>query len=324
MAVGKLPDFISCLRFMMAAKKHLMYFYSVKEPDSPTSEQLEIERQAALLRNIVERLYLSEGVSCYVLKNIPQEELPTSSDQTHTGVEVIIIPQVHKLSKDEQNVLVRMMRSSQVSRPVRLFVGMISWNTTKESAMSGNIELALSSRITSEDWLKHKFWFASYEPNENELFSPLTETTSESIGGEIQYTDVHVNRSIHRYILDIMIHLRMHKLVDTTKGGGIHTSALKDVLILSQLIALCRFKKRFVTPEHVKLACIWYFPLHIEILKGSTMDASVLYGSRPELVEGMLKCIADVKLSKTVETENPLFLETVVVQDVLNRVVPPV
>lgn len=307
----------------MAARKHLVYFYSMKESESPTSGQLDIERQATLLKNIVERLYLNEGVNCYVLKNIPQEGLPTYNDQTYTGVEIVIIPQVHTLSKDEQNVLVRMMMASQVLRPARLFIGMISWDTTKESEMSGDIELALSSRITSEDWLKHKFWFACCEPNENELFSPLMEATPES-PAELQYTDVHVNRSIHRYILDVMIHLRMHKLVDTTKGGGVHTSALRDVLALSQLIALYRFKKRFVTPEHVKLACTWYFPLHIEILKASTMDASVLYGSRPELVEGMLKCIADVKLSKTVETENPLFLETVVVQDVLNKVVPPV
>ncbi|CAR29904.1 hypothetical protein ZYGR_0AD05940 [Zygosaccharomyces rouxii] len=323
MAVDKLPDFISGLRFMVAAKKHLVYFYSMKESGSPTSEQIEIERQTSLLKNIVERSYLQERVSCYVLKNIPQEGLPTYNDQTHTGIEIIIIPQVHTLTKGDQNVLVRMMMASQVSRPVRLFIGMIPWDTTKESAMSGDIELALSSRITSEDWLKHKFWFACYEPDENEVFSPLIGALPESLE-KAQYTDVHANRSIHRYILDVMIHLRMHKLLDTTKGGGIHTSALRDVLALSQLLALYRFNKAFVTPEHVKLACIWYFPLHVEFLKGSAMDTSVLYGSRPELVDGLLKCIADVKLSNTVETENPLFLETIVVQDVLNKVVPPV
>lgn len=324
MAVDKLPDFLSCIRFAMAAKKHLVYFYNIKESENPIEEQLDIERQTTLLKNIVERLYAKEGFHCYVLKHIPEEGLPAHNDQMDTGVEVIIIPQVHTLSKEEQNVLVRMMVSSQSSKPARIFIGMIPWDMAKESTMSNNIELALSSRINLEDWLKHKFWFACCEPDENELFSPLLDASLPEPLGEIRYTDVHCNMSLHRYILDIMVHLRMHKLVDTTKGGGVHTAALNDVMVLSRLIALYNFKKRFVTPDHVKLACVWYFPLHLEILKGSEMDTSVLYGSRPELVDGMLKCIADVKLSKTVETENPLFLETIVVQDVLNKVVPPV
>lgn len=323
MAIGKLPDFVLCLKFMMAAKKHLIYFYSMQESENPASKQMEIEHQENILKNTVKKLYLHEGVTCYVLNKIPHEGLPTYNDQTYMGLEIIIIPQVDMLTKDEQNVLVRMMAASQVTRPVRLFIGMISWDMTKEGSMSDNVEVALSSRITLEDWLKHKFWLACYGPFEDASMPPLTATPSKS-QREVQYSDVNANRSIHRYILDVMIHLRMHKFVDTTKGGGIHTGSLGDVLKLSQLIALYRFNKKFVTPEHVKMACIWYFPLHLEILKSSPIDPSVLYGSRPELVDGLLKCIADVKLSQSIESENPLFLETLVVQDVLKKVVPPV
>ncbi|AQZ16224.1 MTC2 (YKL098W) [Zygosaccharomyces parabailii] len=323
MTGNKLPDFSSCLKFMIAARKHLLYFYRKQGSDDAANADIDVERQANILKSLVERSYMHEGVSCYVLKSIPQEGLPTYADQTYMALEIVIVPQVHTLSREEQNTLVRMMVASQQSRPTRLFIGMISWDVDRERKMNGDVEAALSSRITLEDWLKHKFWLACYEPFENELVSPMRESTPEPLKN-IRYTEVHANRSIHRYILDVMIHLRMHRLVDTTKGGGVHTGSSADVLELSQMIAIYKYKRQFVTPDHVKQACIWYFPMHLELLTSSLMDTSVMYGSKPELVDGLLSRIAEVKLKESVELENPLFLETLVVRDVLKKVVPPV
>lgn len=319
----KLPDFSSCLRFMISARKHLVYFYRKQGSDDAANADIDVERQANILKSLVERSYLHEGVSCYLLKRIPEEGLPTYTDQTYMSLEIVIVPQVDTLSKEEQNTLVRMMVASKQSRPVRLFIGMICWDVEHEQDMNGDAEAAMCSRITLEDWLKHKFWLACYEPYESELVSPLREDTPDPLK-HVQYTDIHANRSIHRYILDVMIHLRMHRLVDTTKGGGIHTRSSADVLELSQLIALHKYKRKFVTPDHVKLACLWYFPMHLELLTSSLMDTSVLYGSRPELVDGLLQRISELKLRQSVELENPLFLERLVVLDVLKKVVPPV
>ena len=54
------------------------------------------------------------------------------------------------------------------------------------------------------------------------------------------------------------------------------------------------------------------------------MDSSLLYGSDPNLVDEMLEKLAKIKHEEVDEFKNPLFLESLVVKNVLSKVVPPV
>ena len=64
--------------------------------------------------------------------------------------------------------------------------------------------------------------------------------------------------------------------------------------------------------------------MHLELVQRSSMDSSLLYGSDPNLVDEMLEKLAKIKCEEVNEFENPLFLESLVVKNVLSKVVPPV
>lgn len=327
MSVEKLPDLSSCLKYCITAKKNLIYFYKKQENDVNGNANIDTERQANIIKNTIERGYMDDGIKCSVVKKIPEEELESSTDKGPPNIEILIIPNIDSLDDDAQIRLVQMMTQGH-----RLFIGMISWegeqgtqnkdDDHKTTPRDIDINKVLASHITLRDWLKHRFWIACFEPNQNEVVATKTNNTGDALN--ITYMDVNVHPSVRRYILDIMVHLRMHRLVDITKGGGVHTGSLKDVITLSKLISMDKFKKSFVTPEHVKMACTWYFPMHLELVRSSSMDVTVLYGSKPNLVDGILEKIAHLKLIKSNDLQNPLFLETLAVKDVIKKVVPPV
>lgn len=329
MSVEKLPDLSSCLKYCIIAKKNLIYFYKKQENNDSGNANIDIERQANIIKNTIERGYMDDGIKCSVMKKIPEEEeLESFTDKGAHNIEILIIPNVESLDDQAQIRLVQMMTQGH-----RLFIGMISWEDEQpgnESKGKDNkipprdmeVNKVLTSHITVRDWLKHRFWIACFEPDQNEVVTIKPNNTGDALN--ITYMDVNVHPSVRRYILDIMIHLRMHRLVDITKGGGVHTGSLKDVIILSKLISMDKFKKSFVTPEHVKMACTWYFPMHLELVRSSAMDVTVLYGSKPNLVDGILEKIAHLKLTESNHLQNPLFLETLVVKDVIKKVVPPV
>lgn len=120
-----------------------------------------------------------------------------------------------------------------------------------------------------------------------------------------------------------MVHIRTHRLAFNARGGGVHKNSYSDTILLSKFIAI-RDNKKFVTPQHVRLAAMWYFPSQLSIIDDSMKDNSILYGSKPELVRELMKRVVYVRNKKLVEMDNPLFMEALIVRNAIKKIVPPV
>ncbi|QLG72636.1 hypothetical protein HG535_0D03440 [Zygotorulaspora mrakii] len=309
MLVKALPDFGTCLSYSISARRNLVYIYKKQ-----SGNNIDTERHSEIVKNTIDRSYEGRGIVSRIMEKYPSEEdqdLLSPAGNSVSKLEIVIIPNICQYNKEEQVKLVKMIKNcnSGGSRSSRIFIGMVPW------AMADHERHIISMR----DWLKHRFWIACLEPNETDSVNLRTEPSY-----DIPYTEVHCSPAVRRYVLDVMVHLRMHRFVDITKGGGIQTMALNDVIVLSQLISKTTFKKNFITPEHVKIACIWYFPLHIDMLKDASIDTTVQYGSRPDMIDDFLDKLYKLNDEEAKKIENPLFLETLVVHDVLNKIVPPV
>ncbi|AMD18872.1 HBL030Wp [Eremothecium sinecaudum] len=164
-------------------------------------------------------------------------------------------------------------------------------------------------------FLKSCFWFATQGPQGDIVGNKITGKSPNNVS-------VHV--ALKRYILDIIIHIRMHRLVVTAKGGGAGMNSLQDIIDLSQWMVAknASSRKQFVTPDVIQQASVWYFPLHMELLKEPFHDSSVLYASDVKLVEELINQLK--KLALRVGRDNPLMLEIIVVKDVLSKVVPAI
>lgn len=222
----------------------------------------------------------------------------------------------------------------------------------------------LKPSILVMDWLKHKFWIAGSMPDEiltsddnncnsdsngNNLHIPkgnidqkidlehieeikhddirsdtndISETV-ESIRIKNDFSEVHIEPSVRRYILDIMVHLRMHRLSYHSKGGGIIKDALDSMILLCKL---CSYDqgKMFVTPNIVKEMSFIYFPMHLVLINSARRDTSRLYGSNYKLIQEFLNNVSKVKMHMSNKLDNPLFLEYLVVQNVLSKIVPAI
>lgn len=309
MAVGRLPDLSTSLEFCLSAKKNLLFFYK-KGPNEDA--ELDVERQANAVKSLVEHKFSKDSIVCRVAKRTFEP-----GDDHSANTEICILTGIETLDQHQQARLVE-----EMTRCKNLVViAMIPWEThSQDSARDLDVDQALKSAVSLRDWLRHRFWLACYDVHTGHSIPRPTEVEPfTSIDSQVSCKD-----SIRRYILDILIHLRMHRMLDITKGGGAHTGSLHDIVALAKLLSYYKFAKRFVTPEHVKTACVWYFPLHLELVRNSSMDISILYGSKPGMVDGFLQKIAQLKAAQSDMAHNPLFLETLIVKDVLRKVVPPV
>ncbi|KAG0665796.1 Mtc2p [Maudiozyma exigua] len=221
----------------------------------------------------------------------------------------------------------------------------------------------LKPSILVMDWLKHKFWIAGSMPDETitsthnngnrnssdthlkvsienidheldvedveeDKDDDISDTndipeTVESIRIKNDFSEVYIEPSVRRYILDIMIHLRMHRLSYHSKGGGIIKDALDSMILLCKI---CSYDqgKMFVTPNIVKEMSFIYFPMHLVLINSARRDTSRLYGSSYKLIQEFLDNVSKVKLHMSDKLDNPLFLEYLVVQNVLNKIVPAI
>lgn len=182
---------------------------------------------------------------------------------------------------------------------------------------------SMAARHGIIDWLLHKFWICcsgvipgtappNLVPSLESEETPTPTPTPTNI-------ETHINHNIIQYIKDIMVHLRIHRLVVQGKGGGIHTNTLTDLILLSQCIAQDISQRNFVVPEDIKLACKWYLPWHLQVRDLTSLgDASLLYGSRPQFVEQYQAAIVATTAA------NNSSVEQLIVRDVLKRIVPPV
>lgn len=310
MSDGRLPDLSTCLGFCLSARKNLLYFYRKSPADDG---EIDVERQANAVKSLVEHKFSLNKIVCRVCSRILEPRDNTEEDCT----EICILTGIETLDRHEQ---ARLVRTTAHNRNLVL-IAMIPWESRMESsARDLDVDETLRSNVNLRDWLKHRFWLACYDLHQGlTIPSPLEVEDFKTIDPQVS-----CKHSIRRYILDIVVHLRMHRLLDTTKGGGAHTGSLNDVVALAKLLSYHKFNKRFVTPDHVKMACVWYFPLHLELIRNASMDISVLYGSKPDMVDGFLEKISQLKVAQSNMAQNPLFLETLIVKDVLKRVVPPV
>ncbi|CCF57971.1 hypothetical protein KAFR_0D03230 [Kazachstania africana CBS 2517] len=334
-ASNALMDFETCLRYSVETKKSFICLVR-------RVRDLNEEGLVQGIQKSIERLYKNDFVACSVLKDIVTSK-PIFGDQEIT---FNIIPNLNLLSNEEQLDLTRRMRRNEMpfekQLKFQLYMGIVFWDHTsaEDSDIQSNIENDLVRSIFQvENTLRQKFWLCcSLSQFTNEGYSDgssgyaseweslydepvISEKTQEKSSAKLE--DVYVQSSIRRYILDIMVHIRMHRLAYNAKGGGAHTRSLADVLLLSKLISRdC--KRAFVTPKEVKAAAVWYFPMHICLISRASMDTSILYGSRKELVQQFLEKIVQVKNIKQRELNNPLFLEYLVVKDVLTKIVPPI
>lgn len=172
--------------------------------------------------------------------------------------------------------------------------------------------------ITS--YLKRQFWFACAGPCTDDLLDLHLESLPPLRAALGQ---VHVQHSIRRYVLDIIIHLRVHRFSNQSSGGGCSTHALRDMLELCQTLALDN-KRTFVIPDVVKTASQWYFPFHLELVQDPSHEISLQFGSNPDLVAQLIGKLQNFSLHRSEKTQYPLYFQYMVVRDVLNLVVPAI
>lgn len=162
-------------------------------------------------------------------------------------------------------------------------------------------------------YLRHQFWYACGES--------IGESEPMALDSTALLNNVHVHHTIKRYILDLIVHLRMHRLSRPSQGGGAHSRSLADMMLLCKWIAL-QSKCSFVTPDMVQIACQRYFPWHLQLIESSRENPSVMYGSREDLVDELISKFDTFGLKMQKEYNNPLFKQLCVVQSVMKNVIP--
>lgn len=285
------------------------------------------------------------------------KDIPNSSTGIHNNeskvtknikpFEIFIIPNINDLDNSEQRALAKCMRNFNLTNVRRIFIGILQWeaykpeNTNDEMKARLAYQEILESPIKISDWLRNKFWMACHSPtvdlSESSLssgyYSENESTPDESISDDTMRSEylsnwltlpqIHMESSLQRYLLDILVHLRLHRITYHAKGAGAHSNSVKDVIILSKIISLDS-NKMFVTPRELKQAINWYYPMHVIVINHVSMDTSILYGSKVDLIEEFLNKVGKIKEIKSEEFENPFFIETLVIKDVISKVVPPV
>lgn len=181
----------------------------------------------------------------------------------------------------------------------------------------GNLVMISDGSCDIIPYLRHQFWFAC-GMNSGEALS-LDLSLLPSIPDLVD--QIHVHHSIRRYVLDIIVHLRMHRLSRASHAGGVHTRSLQDMVLLCKWVAYLK-GYTFVTPEMVQTAAKQYFPWHLQLIEESKHDASTMYGSQPELVDELIDRFSKFGVKSGEEFGNPLFKELLVVENVLSKVVP--
>lgn len=88
---------------------------------------------------------------------------------------------------------------------------------------------------------------------------------------------------MHRYIYDIVVHLRTHRCVHR----GIATLMISEIHLLVKALSVL-FNKEYVIPTIVKLACRKLMPIHI-VTVPPEQEPTLIYGSDLLLVKELMK-----------------------------------
>ncbi|KAL6928848.1 hypothetical protein ACO0SA_002178 [Hanseniaspora valbyensis] len=146
------------------------------------------------------------------------------------------------------------------------------------------------------------------------------------------------NHSLKQYILDIVVHLRMHRFSVQGRSGGIASISLNDMMQLSILIGITDNLLNkiqgsnddtwidsvkgeepesenkavdkddiIITPDTIKTASRWYFPFKLQLTykrrnniktRNFKKDYSVQYGSDVEIVDELINSLDDLSIKK--------------------------
>lgn len=223
-------------------------------------------------------------------------------DQNINAIYVIV--GLDKLSNQLQSVVLEVMRTRKVTYKNKVYYGSELFMVIGVLDDYNSKDKQLFSYLQDEFWFKQPHDPTQGKINETNKQNPDIDTYMvrkfKAIGDSVN--SVVIVPEIKRYIYDIVIFIRTHRCVDTGLPGRI----LGELELLSK--ALCvLFNKGFVIPSIIKLASRKLLPLKIKMIKPDH-EPSLQWGSDPELVNALMKRM----------TPN------LVVEDVLNRVSPPV
>ncbi|AAS50740.2 ABL031Wp [Eremothecium gossypii ATCC 10895] len=214
-------------------------------------------------------------------------------------LQVLVLATMQELPPREQNEVARWLRALRKVHPGLVCIATIGAHENGGPGMT--------------NFLRRQFWFATRGPKRACGALRLPKRAA--------FT---VHPAVHRYVLDVLVHIRMHRLLDHSQAGGASSSSAEDVLDLCRWLCSANHpEKTFVTPDDVQQACAWYFPMHLDVIRLPQQEASVLYGTSMKFAEDLLIGLRTF-LKKTGTVDNPLLLETLIVQEVLGKVVPAI
>lgn len=242
-------------------------------------------------------------------------DLNSNNSSNHN---IYIIPNIIEWDTTEQKMLCHYINDHMVEFPISSSCNNnngVKNESRKDNAMFICLIPSFKTRFKMIDWLLHKFWICCEEEEEATQHNNNNDTK----GGKSMMGPLHVSPSLIQYIKDLMIHLRMHRLLVPGKGGGIHTGTLNDMIMLCGLIGSEIHGRDYVIPEDIKQGFKWYIPWHMIPLQPDQwqLDTSLLYGSDPRYVKQFHEIVSSVR------TESGA-LEYLIVDDILRNVIPPI
>ncbi|EDO15566.1 hypothetical protein Kpol_1042p27 [Vanderwaltozyma polyspora DSM 70294] len=338
----ELMDFEMALRFSVVTNKSFICF---------VNKEIEVTPQV-VVKQAVERILSDlDGLEIEVLDSFLDTKCNNKTKSEDCKIKITIVPNLNNLTAEKQNVLSKYLRDNsndiqgpRVKRNPKfqttdltndkteknntkyIVIGIVLYENKNEDENEDEEERLdkKSNVLTINDWLRNKFWLGCMAPVDESI--EIVESIIYSMKDLEKYDTVVIKPVIKRYIEDIIVHLRMHNITYKPKGGGIQPDALHDIVALSQLISIMssKYNKQlwFVTPDYIKIASMFYFPSHLRIVSDSSMDVSVAYGSKSHLVDEFLEKLNKVKF--LARSQNPLFIESLVVKDVLTKIIPAI
>ncbi|GME67988.1 unnamed protein product [Ambrosiozyma monospora] len=244
-----------------------------------------------------------------------QEELTSEMTRTTVSESVVFITGLENSTKEFQSKLQKFMH---VMDPTSFFLVVPIIKRLEEN---DNLPRFSTTFKGINKYLKDRFWFCQEHvsplvpPNismalQNEHFEDIGATpivcdfnVSKLSFLRSKAHQVELIRDIKSYIYDIVIFGRLHRMV----SGGIPTFLIESMHLFLKVYAAVN-NYDYVIPEMVKVAAKKLLPLHINILSDPNDEPTLLYGS-------------DVRLVRQVINK---WNEELVVEDIVNKVQPPV
>ncbi|OWB83905.1 hypothetical protein B5S33_g2541 [[Candida] boidinii] len=242
--------------------------------------------------------------------NTASEGLPTNSDNASM---VVLFIGLELTTRKVQQQLLNFIEIERVKPERELFT------------LIPIIESKKSLEIDLDPFLLEAIWFRqthtanssySFIENSNSISSseispvrtdfPLqneTETNQQIKKLRILKEKININPDISRYIYDIMIFARMHRMV----SGGLPTYIRRDLeAFVTYLAAVNGYQ--YIIPKMVVLACQKLLPLKLRLVSIPEEELTLMYGSDIRLIREVL----------------PKWNADLVVKDVIDNVQPPI